>query len=147
MLNAGLAAEPEKSVSTTVNHGIGGSSPHAGSVMGKATSKKNGLKNLTKRTISTGKKVNSRCARGKVGGGRQAGWHEPLLTDSVTPRRASRLMPGEARQAPANPRPRKAKKKSGMMNLSARGKDARRGDSDRHRKGKRKVKADEAMSK
>jgi len=45
-------------------------------------------------------------------------------------------MLGEARQAPANPRPRKAKKKSGMMNLSARGKDARRGDSDRHQKEK-----------
>ena len=74
MLNARLAAEPEKSASTTVNHGIGDSSPHAGSVMGKATSKKNGLKNLTKRIISTGKKVNSRCAgESRWGAGKPGG--------------------------------------------------------------------------
>ena len=128
MLNARLAAEPEKSASTTVNHGIGDSSPHAGSVMGKATSKKNGLKNLTKRIISTGKKVNSRCAGESRWGGRQAGWHEPLLTDSVTPRQRPGSCQGRLGRAPTNPRPRKAKKKSGMMNLSARGKEMPEGE-------------------
>jgi len=57
MSSVRLAAEPEKSAFITGNHGIGDSSPLAGSVMGKATSKKNWLKNSIKHTISIGKKV------------------------------------------------------------------------------------------